>query len=349
MVQNLQEHFRSTVEQALDEFQTPGAAIAIRLDGRTFLETGIGYQDNNHRISLPTNANFYIYSITKSLIAAASLYLVDKGILDLDASVELYLSDFPFDPSITLRQLLSHTSGLPDYGGVPAYADSVRVKPGSPWSKEMFLDVARNQGLQFSPGTGWAYSNIGYLLLKFLLEQITGFSLQQLLHQVIFRPLSLKETFVPSNLDDVCELTPGYTTFFGDGLQDMSRIYHPGWVAHSVVISTAPELAQIINALLAGHLIDLSLVMEMTYPLHILGKYPLFENLGYGLGLFIDTGSPYGKVVGHTGEGPGYSVAAFHFPELAGARTTIVALTNRDRGDLGLTLVYKMAALISRC
>ncbi|MBE9166858.1 serine hydrolase [Pleurocapsales cyanobacterium LEGE 06147] len=76
------------------------------------------------------------------------------------------LTDFPVDTSVTLRQLLSHTSGLPDYGGVPGYSEAVKAHPSSPWSTEAFLDLVCTQGLQFAPGKGWAYSNIGYLLVN---------------------------------------------------------------------------------------------------------------------------------------------------------------------------------------
>ena len=348
MDQDLREQLRLVVKQSLTQSQAPGAAVAIRVNGQAFIETGIGYQDSNHEIPLSTDANFYIYSITKSLIATASLYLVDKGLLELDAPVQNYLTDFSLGSSVTLRQLLSHTSGLPDYGGVRTYSEAVKVNPSSPWSTEAFLDLAHTQGLQFVPGKGWAYSNIGYLLLRCILEKITDLSIQKLLNKVIFSPLSLKKTFVPTTLEDVDELTPGYTAFFsGDELQDMTHIYHPSWVAHGVVSSTAPELAKIIDALFRGKLLDLSLVEQMSYPIHNLGKYPLFENLGYGLGLFVDTESPYGKVTGHTGEGPGYSVAAFHFPRLADSSATIAALVNRDKHDYGLALVYKMAHIIA--
>lgn len=348
MAQDLREQLGLAVTQSLIKAQTPGAAVAIRINGQTFLEGGIGFRDSNHEVSLSTDANFYIYSITKSLMATASLHLVDKGLLELDAPVQIYLTDFPFDDSITLRQLLSHTSGLPDYGGVPAYSEAVKANPSSPWSSAAFLDLAHTQGLQFLPGKGWAYSNIGYLFLKYILEKITDLSVQQLLDKVIFSPLSLKKTFVPTALDNVDVLTPGHTTFFGkDELQDMSRLYHPSWVAHSVAVSTAPELAKIVDALFGGKILDRSFVEQMTHPIYSLGKYPLFKDLAYGLGLFIDTESPYGKVKGHTGEGPGYSVAAFHFPKLAGSNTTIVALANRDKHDYALTLVYKMANIIA--
>ncbi|MBW4652656.1 MAG: beta-lactamase family protein [Kaiparowitsia implicata GSE-PSE-MK54-09C] len=348
MDQDLREQLRLVVKQSLIKDQIPGAAVAIHVNGQAFLETGIGYQDRNHEIPLPTDANFYIYSITKSLIATALLHLVGEGLLELDAPVQAYLTDFLLDTSVTLRQLLCHTSGLPDYGRVTAYSEAVKTNPSSPWSTEAFLDLAHTQGLQFVPGKGWAYSNIGYLLLKCILEKTTGLPIQKLLNKVIFSPLSLKKTFIPTALDDVDKLTPGYTAFFsGDELQDMTRVYHASWVAHSVVISTAPELAKIIDALFRGEILDLSLVEQMSNPIHNLGKYPLFENLGYGLGLFVDTESPYGKVKGHTGEGPGYSVAAFHFPRLAGSSTTIAALVNRDKHDYGLALVYEMAHIIA--
>jgi D-alanyl-D-alanine carboxypeptidase len=347
--QDLRAQLKSIVEQSLTEYQIPGAAIAIYINGQTFLETGIGYQDDRHQVSLSTDDNFYIYSITKSLIATASLSLVDEGLLELDASVQTYLTDFSIDTSVTLRQLLSHTSGLPDYGGVPAYSEAVKASPSSPWPTEAFFDLAQAQGLQFPPGKGWAYSNIGYLLLKCILEKTTGLSIQKLLNKVIFSPLSLERTFVPATLDDVNELIPGYTAFFsGDELQDMTRVYHPSWVAHSVVISTAPELAKTIDALFRGNILDLSLVEQMSHPVHNLGKYSLFENLAYGLGLFIDTKSPHGKVKGHTGEEPGYSAAVFHFPRLAGSSTTIAALANRDKHDYGLALVYKLARIIAK-
>lgn len=344
----MREQIKLVVEQSLIKAQTPGAAIAIRVNEQAVLETGIGYQDINHQIPLSKDASFYIYSITKSLIAAASLHLVGEGFLQLDTPVKKYLTDFPLDTSVTLRQLLSHISGIPDYGEMSAYTEAVKANSSSPWSTETFLKLAQTQGLKFVAGTGWAYSNIGYLLIKCILEKVTGLSLQKLLNQIIFSPLSLQKTFVPSTLDDVNELTPGYTTFFsGNELQDMTRIYHPAWVAHGVVVSTSPEIAKIIDALITAKILNPSLVEQMSLPIYNLGKYPLFDNLGYGLGLFLDTESPYGKISGHTGEGPGYSVAAFHFPKLAGSRTTIAALVNRDKHDYGLTLLYKIAHTIA--
>ena len=349
MTQSLHQQVKSSIEQSLRKAQTPGAVIAVRVNGESFLEMGVGYQDLNHDALIASDARFYIYSVTKSLIAIAALDLVSQGILDLNTAIQSYLPELAIHSAINLRHLLSHTSGFPDYGGMSAYFDAVKATPTVPWSRETFLNLALDSDLQFAPGTDWAYSNLGYVVLRCLLERVTHLSLQELLHQIIFRPLSLHNTFVSDTLDDVVALTPGYTAFFDDSeLQNMAVLYHPGWVSHGVVISTAPELAKIIEALFLNQILSADVVEQMRSPVHVLGKYPLFEKLAYGLGLFINLNSPNGTVVGHTGEGLGYSVAAFHFPNLAGAQTTIAAFTNRDKSDHGLVLVYKIAEILKR-
>ncbi|GAB4217663.1 MAG: serine hydrolase domain-containing protein [Synechococcales cyanobacterium] len=300
----------------------------------------MGYQDLNYVQDLPADASFYIYSVTKTLLATVSLDLVGKGILNLDDSIQSYLPDIFLDPAITLRHLLSHTSGLPDYGGMSDYSHAVKVTPTAPWSEATFLNLVI-QGLRFAPGQGWHYSNIGYLVLKCVLERVTELTMQQLLHQVIFSPLSLQRTFVAKKLDDVAVLTPGYTTFFhGTELQNMTSLYHPGWVSHGVVVSTAPELAKMMEALFLNRILSAALIEQMLVPAHVLGKHPLFEKAAYGLGLMIDLESPHGLVAGHGGGGPGYSVAAFHFPNVVESQITISAIANQDRQDYGLVLVH---------
>lgn len=349
MNQTLHKQLKAAIEESLSQTQVSGTAVAVRVNEEVFFETGVGYEDLNHEIPMSTDANFYIYSVTKSLLATALLHLVSKEILRLDDSVQLYLPDFPLDPTITIRHLLSHTSGIPDYGEMSFYFDAVKATPTTPWSKETFLNLTLAQDLRFAPGTDWAYSNIGYLVLKCILEQVTQLSLQQLLHQVIFSPLALQKTFVPNTLGDVTNLTPGFTELFnGIELQNMTSLYHPGWVSHGVVVSTAPELAIMVEALFLNKILSSALIEQMLSPAHVLGKYPLFKKLAYGLGLFMDLESPHGRISGHTGEGPGYSVAAFHFPNLVGSRITIAAITNQDKPDHGLMMVYRVVDILQR-
>jgi len=106
----------------------------------------------------------------------------------------------------------------------------------------------------------------------------------------------------------------------------------------------------VMDALFAGKLLSPLLLKQMLHPVYILGSHPLFVRLGYALGLFVDVASPYERVGGHTGEGPGYSTAAFHFSSLAGYPVTLVAFVNRDRHDLGLQLVFNMVhTLVEVC
>ena len=349
MKQETRESVQAIVEQCLTKTKTLGAAVSVCFHGQPSIEMGVGYQDKERLMPLSAGARVYIYSITKSLLSALSLYLVSKKLLDLDVPVQSYLANWPFDAAITTRQLLSHTSGLPDYGAASAYKDAVKTTPREPWSAQDFVRFAVEKGAQFEPGQSWAYSNIGYLFVKRILEQTSGKSLQQLLNTVIINPLRLKHTFFPITLADVKELTPGYTNLFNEGKQqDMAALYHPGWVAHGVMVSTMPELARIMAALYAGQIIEASLIEQMVTPVHYFGKSLLFGNLGYGLGQFIDTESHYGEARGHTGEGPGYSVAAFNFSDLAGSSVEIALMINRDIQDGSLELLYAIADIVAK-
>lgn len=343
------EQLRSEVSQILRGSLLPGAAIAAYVDGQLVLETSIGNRDLQQTVPLPVDDCFYIYSVTKTLIAAAVLHQVQGGRLALDVPLQHYWPEFPVATPVTLRQILSHTSGLPDYGGLPAYHQSVKESPGVPWSFQDYLNVARSHGLLFEPGGGWSYSNIGYLALKTLLEQTTGRSLQTILGELFFTPLELAQTFVATSLVDAADLlTPGYTQAFGgDKWVNMAQRYHPGWVSHGVVVSTASELAAMIDALFAGQILDSSLVDLMAQPVHSLGPHSPLQNVGCGLGLFMDTDSPHGKVAGHSGGGPGYSIAAFHFSALAGRPTTIAAATNQEGNNVGVDVAYAVARVLA--
>jgi D-alanyl-D-alanine carboxypeptidase len=350
MNSKLQNPIKRCIEQTLQESETPGATIAIYKKGRPFLSMGVGYKDLKHEISIPTDEIFYIYSITKTLLATAILHLVEKGELNLDASVQKYFPNLSLDKSITLRKILSHTSGLPDYRGIQSYFDDLKADPYSPWSTTKFLSLINSHSLKYTPGNDWAYSNIGYLLLKLIVEKVKNLTVQKYLEEIIFKPLNLQKTFFVNTLEDARQLTPGYSQFFSDNeLENIIPSYHPGWVSHGVVASTALELAKIIDSLFLGNLLNSSSVKQMLVPVHIFDqKHPLFNAVGYGLGLCLGIDSPYGKVGGHNGAGPGYSVAAFHFSNLLENAMTFVAFANRDRHDLdlGTTLIFKMIRTI---
>jgi D-alanyl-D-alanine carboxypeptidase len=327
----------------------PGTIVAIRVAGQPPYGAALGWRDPHAAASLALDDRFYVYSISKTLLAATTLRLASAGKLALDAPIADYLPEVTLPAPVTIRQLLGHTAGLPDYGGVPEYAAAVRATPETPWTAAEFLARTLPRGLLFPPGTGWAYSNIGFLLIRQLLERVTGEPLDILLHRALFAPLGLQQTAVAATLADAASLTPGWSTFLdpaGD-LADVTPRYHPGWVSHGVVTATAPELAQLVEAIITGPLLSADDRATLLTPTILPFAHPQFRQPAYGLGVMLDPGSPHGLIAGHAGGGPGHSAAAFHFAALGGQPTTIVALANRDRDDVALRIVFAVADLIA--
>ena len=200
----------------------------------------------------------------------------------------------------------------------------------------------------FDPGEGWSYSNIGYLILKQIIEQTTGMSLRDALNHLVIKPAGLEHTYVAETLADTATLTPGFSSQLNAdprdaGLHDISRRYHPGWVSHGLIVSTAEDVAAFFDALMRGKLLGQPLLTQMLAPNPVPYPHHLFANPSYGLGLMLDPATRFGTIAGHAGGGPGYSTAALHVPDVSGHTLTTVALVNRDGGDSGLELAWLLA------
>jgi len=274
---------------------------------------------------------FLAYSITKTFTAALILKLCEEGQLSLDYRLARWFPHITHADRISLRQLLNHTGGIPDYGGIRAYHEDLKSSPSIPWSFERFAAETFDKGLWFEPGQGWAYSNPGYMLLKRVAEEVTGVSYRALISERIARPLGLRRTFVAESIKDLAELAPGTSSALSpDGApRDVRAHYHPGWVSHGVVASTASELVRLLDSLFGGELLSPHSLAQMT-ELVVLPTDPSEASLeqdassrrgkpSYGLGLMGDPVSPWGLAVGHNGGGPCYSASAFHAFDLGSA------------------------------
>jgi D-alanyl-D-alanine carboxypeptidase len=246
---------------------------------------------------------------------------------------------------ITLRQVLNHTAGLPDYGGMPEYAADLRREPRQPWTDAEFLDRTLGRGLLYPPGEGWAYSNVGYLLVRRIVEMLGGESLQAALDELVFRPAGVEGMTVATTLADMAALVPGYSHQLDDDGEprDARLRYHPGWVAHGLVTATAADTARFLAALFDGELLRPATLREMATGESVPGSHPPFGRAGYGLGLMVDLAPDIVLVAGHAGGGPGYATAAFRFESDGGRRVTSVALVNRDAGNVGLRIAFAVA------
>lgn len=323
----------------------PGAVVALSVDGEPW-SVGIGHVDLEGREGIAPDAQFGLYSITKTVIATMILRLIEgRDSIVLDDTLQAYFPSLPIETPVPIRHVLNHTGGLSNYGHLPEYHEAVRAHPDTPWSDDEFLERTIATELLFLPGHGWRYSNIGYLLLRQLLEQETGTSFPNIVRSYLGQPFGLESFAGAATLEDMRELAPGYGTTLSedDTVKNVIPRYHPGWVSHGLVTSNAADLATFLDLLFEpGRLVKPSLLEQMLIGAPVAETHNWMVNPAYGLGLMMDIANRFGVVAGHTGGGPGYSTAAYHFPDVGGRRVSSVALVNRDGSDVATDIAFAM-------
>jgi D-alanyl-D-alanine carboxypeptidase len=339
------ERTRASAERVLVGRGGLGASLALVLDGEPVLAEGVGWRDSPRTARTRPEDGFHLYSVAKGFVAAAAVRLAERGVLNLDAPAAALLPERALPGSVTLRRLLNHTAGVPDYGGLGEYHAAVRRAPDRPWSTDDFLAATLGR-CPAVPAGRFAYSNIGYLLVRLAVERAAGRPLGEVLDAEVFRPLGARHLRLATGLGDVAGLAPGWGTALGDGRTpvDVSRRYHPGWVSHGAVVGRAADAALALDGLMAGRLVGPASLDAMLEAVPVDGPHWLFHEPGYGLGLMIDRSRPADRLAGHGGEGPGYSAGALCFAPERGPRVTAVALANTETHDLGLRLVWGLIA-----
>ena len=189
------------LDQWIQANQVPGAVAAVRVGSGTPVIVAAGV-DAKTGAPLDVDVPVAIASITKTFTAALALHLVDRGRLGLDDSLARYLPTFPNADRITIRELLSHTSGLPPLGGDAGpdqYSDDfqklILANLAKSFTPDEILDFVRDRPLLFPPGQGVQYSNINTILLAKVIEKVTGIEITTLFHQQLIDPLGLTHTY----------------------------------------------------------------------------------------------------------------------------------------------------------
>lgn len=255
------------------------------------------------------------WSFTKLVLAAAALVLVRDGLLSLDES----LPDKPY----TLCHLLQHRSGLADYGGSQAYRGAV-ARGDEPWPASELLKAVDADRLRYPTGEGWEYSNIGYFFVRQLIETTTGRNLNAALHQLVLKPLGIERTHVARTTADLENVWMGN-----------AQSYHPGWVYHGLLVGPGRDAALLLDHLMAGRLLSENLMLQMREPFILPGPIPgrPWQVPGYGLGVMMGETTNGRRVAGHTGGGPGSTIAVYRTVESGGPERTAVAFAlSEDAG-----------------
>jgi D-alanyl-D-alanine carboxypeptidase len=306
----------------------PGALVAVRTP-TAFRRAARGLGQRQPRVPLRTTDTFRVASITKPFVATVVLQLVAEGGLRLDDSVERWLPGLvPGGGSITVRELLDHTSGLFDFGDDAGWQSKVLADPATEWPPRELVGIATAHPRAFLPGAGWAYSNTNYVLLGLVVEAVAGTTLERQLTDRLFRPLALDATSLPTGTSMPGHPAHGYIGFatlpWLQGLLDTTTLISNSvaWAAGGIV-SDADDLTRFFAALLGGRLLRPDLLAEMKTPV---------SGSGYGLGLWRFR-TRCGVAYGHIGIGNGYRAVVYARP---GGGRVAVAMVNVDHTYVAL-------------
>ncbi len=327
--------------QLLDEFISGQSKyfkfngnMLIADKGNIVLQKAYGYADYDAKRPLDNNSVFELASVSKQFTAMGILILKERNQLSLDDTLRKFFPQLPYQ-NITIRQLLTHTSGLPDYMDAMAKKwDHKKIA----FNNDMIAFFAADQTpVRFKPGEKWEYSNTGYAILASVIEKVSAMSYQNFLAKNIFKPLGMGHTFVYNTRRTTNKIPADYALGFTwsdslhgyilpDKLPRLDMVYWlDGIVGDGTVNSTTGDLLIWENALHGNKLVSESSLNEMSSPL--VPTTASNANTFYGFGVMVQPKSGNGKIISHTGGWPGYATLVKNY---ADSGKTVIVLCNND-------------------
>ncbi|HEY2581250.1 MAG TPA: serine hydrolase domain-containing protein [Mucilaginibacter sp.] len=329
--------------------------ILVASKGQVVYKSSHGYADVAGKILNSDSSAFQLASVSKTFTAVAILQLKEKGRLKLDDAVIKYLSDFPFN-NITIRHLLSHTSGLTDF---QVFEGPHRTDTNKIFSNADIIPAIKNdkQAMLFKPGEKWSYSNIGFGLLAMIVEKISGMPFQNYLAKYIFKLANMNHTYITTPLLVIADKnrTKNYDFLSYEPsrlkrVDSMPKYKIPyiilrGTMGNGNIISTTEDMLRFDQTLYSSKLLKPSTLKEAFTPTKLNdGKYALWGRKNtsayYGLGWMILCDSTHGKIVFHSGGMPG-AVTVF-LRNITNNQTVIVLDNVLHRGVIatGVNIMY---------
>lgn len=301
----------------------PGISVSIIRHGQQF-DYSAGLADVEEDVQLTENHRMPLGSIGKTFVAAGLLQLADEGKLSLDDQVQNHLSTenwftvLPNADAITIRQLMNHTSGVPEYVYEPALWESLKSNPDKSWTVADRMQYIAGADAHFAAGSGWSYADANYIILGAILEKVSGKEFYQFLEGRFVNPLKLTQTS-PAVQREIHQLAAGYTgNFFADMFTEKIATLGEYTISPQLEwagggwISSAHDLAIWAETLYAGQTLPAQALQQMHTPVNRQTGQP--DDWGYGLGKEIFA-TRYGKAYGHTGFMPGFQSFMAYLPE----------------------------------
>ena len=323
----------SIVRDVLQSTGVPAASVAIVVDGRLAYAQAYGQAQLDPPVAARADMRFSIGSISKQFAAAAILLLQQEGRLSLDDRVARFIPDVTRAGEVTIRQLLSHTSGFQDYWPqdyVPLFMlDSI--------SAAGILDRWARKPLDFDPGTRWQYSNTNYVIAGLIVEKVTGMPFFEFLRSRILGPLGM-QSVVNVDRGRLPQSDPTGYTRYGLGPVRPAPKEGNGWLfAAGELAMTPADLAKWDIAM-----INQSFLSPPAY--RAMETEVLLSNgtgTGYGLGVDVGMNGTH-RLVSHGGEVSGFTASNMVFPD---DRAAVIVLTNQDAVSAASMIARRIAAV----
>jgi CubicO group peptidase (beta-lactamase class C family) len=331
----------------------PGFAVLVRQNGKTAFERGYGVRDLRTKAKIDARTNFRLASCTKQFTAMAIMLLARDEKLRYDDKLTKFFPNFPaYGKGITIRNLLTHTSGLPNYGDL---MDTEKKTGGPLWTPEHQIQdeevlqlLERASKGVFAPGTSWAYSNSGYVLLGLVVAKVSGQPFGEFLRQRIFSPLHMDRTLLyVKGKNEVVNRAFGHSKENGT-FKETDQSSTSATLGDGGIYSNLEDLAKWDDALRNHTLLNEKEMQPALTPMKLADSsephWPSETNddnlhpgkpVSYGFGWFLD---PYQgrQRMWHTGGTMGFFTVIERFPD---DHLTVIILSNRtdwDREKLAL-------------
>ncbi|MBU7592756.1 serine hydrolase domain-containing protein [Metabacillus halosaccharovorans] len=280
---NQAELIKEFMDNAIEEYNIPGASLVIIKDGDIVLQENWGVQSNGSPVTNDTL--FTLGSVSKPLTSLGIMKLVEQKIIDLDQTINTYIPSFTYkrnghENKITIRHLLTHTSGISSYEGLKIAELNLRGKDAINDAVQKLNNVELNH----EPGEVHQYSAANYLLLGKIIENVSNQSFTEFMNHEIFSKLGMNQTV--SNYKSASELgyQPGFQSWFGKPIQS-ENIYDDSGAPYGYISSTSNDMAKYIQFLIKGE----GLLSKQNFETYIFPQISRKEDMYYGLGWRIST------------------------------------------------------------
>ena len=320
----------------------PGAAVIVRKGGQTIYSVGIGLRELNSKAPIDERTNFRLASVTKQFTATAIMLLVRDGKLTYDTTLPQVFPDFPYGHNVTIRRILNHTSGLPDYEELMEHAGKKWTAEDQITDAEVYDLLRQAPGPKFTPGTKWSYSNSGYVILGLIVAKISGKPFDEFLAERIFRRLGMNNTVAYIKGKNAVPYRAFGHVKEGSKLVERDQSSTSATLGDGGVYSNLNDIALWDQALRRHTLLDVSEMSAALTPVRLNdGAIPQWDSgpgdtdpqqgkpVQYGFGWFLDSYQGHPRMW-HYGDTTGFQTAIQRFPK---DDLTVIVLCNRTDLD----------------